>query len=43
MVVSARGLPGRNCAVENTPGGKGGGELGGRGRRGGGCFKWGVI
>ena len=26
MVVSARGLPGRNCAVENTPDGRAGGS-----------------
>ena len=36
-----RGLPGRNCAVENTPGGRGSGEVGGGGR--GRCFKWGQI
>ena len=35
MVVSARGLPGRNCAAENTPGGRAEGEWGGSGRRGG--------
>ena len=33
MVVSARGLPGRNCAVENTPGGRAEEEWGGRRRR----------
>ena len=46
MVVSARGLPGRNCAVENTPGGTAEGKWGGSGRggrKGGVCFKWGSF